>query len=164
MFVQLHQDSSQVTRDTSGISARLGRAIRTIHEVRREIKCPFQVGTGILGFLSIFKKCQASSTFEALSSACLSRCPSDVRPPIHMRRGPRAFSRVSTGDSEIPSFCEKKDEPAFKPPQGNPAFFRIRASRCPFQLRQQTQCPSNILIAEGILLLRSCGKFPYLFS
>ena len=31
-----------------------------------------------------------------------------------------AFSRVSTGDSVIPSSCEMKYEPAFKPLQGKP--------------------------------------------
>ena len=30
-----------------------------------------------------------------------------------------AFSRVYTGDSEIPSSCEIKDEPAFKALQGS---------------------------------------------
>ena len=77
----------------------------------------------ILGFLSIFRKSQAPSPFEALNSARLSRCQSDVRPPLQMRRRPRAFSKVCTGDSDIPSSCEMKDEPAFKPLQGNPAFF-----------------------------------------
>ena len=43
-------------------------------DVRRETKCPFLVSTVILGFLSILKKSQASSPFEALNSACLSRC------------------------------------------------------------------------------------------
>ena len=51
-----------------------------------------------------------------------------------------------------------KDEPAFKPLQGNPAFFRVRASRCPFHLRQQTQCPSHLPIAEGSLPLWSLRK------
>ena len=40
----------------------------------------YLVGTVILGFLSIFKKCQASSPFEALNSAHLSRFQRDVRP------------------------------------------------------------------------------------
>ena len=40
----------------------------------------FLVVTVILGFLSIFKKCQASSPFEALNSALLSRFQRDVRP------------------------------------------------------------------------------------
>ena len=60
--------------------------------------------------------------FEALNSMFLSRCQRDVRPPVQMRWGPRAFSRVSTGDSDIPSYCDMKDEPAFKPMEGNPAF------------------------------------------
>ena len=123
-------------------------------EVRHETEGPFLFATVILAILSIFKKSQASSSFEALKSTCLSRCQKDVRPPLLMRRGPRAFSRVSTGDSDIPSSSEMKDEPAFKPLQGNPAFFRVRASRCPFHLRQQTQGPSLIPIAERSLLLR----------
>ena len=106
-----------------------------------------------LGFLSIFKKSQASSHFEALNSVFLSRCQSNVRPPVHMRRETRVFSRVSTGDSDIPSYCEMKDEPAFKPQQGNRPFFRIRASWCPFHLRPVTQGPSHIPISQGSLLL-----------
>ena len=44
------------------------------------------------------------------------------------------------------------------PLQGNPSFFRIRASRCSFHLRQQTQGPYHIPIAEGSLLLRCLWK------
>ena len=51
-----------------------------------------------------------------------------------------------------------KDEPAFKPLQGNPAFFRVRATLCPFHMRQQTQGPSHIPFAEGSLLLRCLWK------
>ena len=126
--------------------------------MRRETKCLLLVTTVILVFPIIFKKSQASSPFEALKSACLSKCQRDVRPPVQMRWGPRAFPRVSTGDSDIPSSCEIKDEPAFKPLQGNLAFFRVRASRCPFDSRQQTQGPTNIPIAEGSLLLRCLWK------
>ena len=92
-------------------------------EVRQETKAHFLVGTVILGFLSIFKKSQASSLFETLNSVCLLRCQRDVIPPVQMRWRPTAFSRVSTGDSDIPSSCEMKHEPAFKPLQGNPALF-----------------------------------------
>ena len=74
-------------------------------EVRCEALCIFLVATVILGFLSIFNKSQASSSFEALNSVCLSRCQRDMRPPVQMNRGPRAFSRVSTRDSDIPSSC-----------------------------------------------------------
>ena len=45
-----------------------GRTIRMLLEVRQETKVHFLVGTVILGFLSIFKKSQASSNFEALNS------------------------------------------------------------------------------------------------
>ena len=96
--------------------------------MRWETNGHFIVGTVIVGFLSIFRKSQASSPFEALNSTCLSRCQRDVSPAVHMRWRPRAFSRVSTGNSDTPSYCEMKDEPAFKPLQGNPAFFRVRAS------------------------------------
>ena len=92
-------------------------------EVSRETQCPFLIATVRLGFLSIFMKIQASSPFEALKSVCLSNCQRDMRPPVQMRWGRRAFSRVSTGDSDIPSSCERKEEPAFKPLQGNLAFF-----------------------------------------
>ena len=70
-----------------------------------------------------FQKSNGSSPFEALNSVCLSRCQSDVIPPVQMRQRPISFSTVSTVDSDIPSSCEMKNEPEFKPPQGNPAFF-----------------------------------------
>ena len=123
VFVQGCQESCLVSRDTSGISMRLGRAIQMFLEVRRETKDPFLLAIVILGFLSIFKKSQASSPFEALNSACLSRCQRDVRPPVQMRWGPRAFSRLCTRDSDIPSSCEMKDEPIFKTLQGYRASF-----------------------------------------
>ena len=105
------------------------RVIGTLLEVRQETQGPFPISKGILGFLSIFKRSQASSHFEALNSECLSRWQRDVRSPVEMRRGPIAFSMVSTGDSDFPSSCEMKDEPAFKPLQGNTVFLRDRASR-----------------------------------
>ena len=76
--------------------------------MRWETKGPFLVSTELLGFLSIFKKSQASSAFEALNSVCLSRYQSDVIPPIQMRRTTMAFSRVSTGDSDIPASYKLK--------------------------------------------------------
>ena len=97
--------------------------------MRQETKAHFLVGAVILGFLSIFKKSEASTTFEVLNSGCLTRYQSDVISLIQMRRRTTAFSSVSTGDSDIPSYCEMKDEPEFKPLQGNRAFFYVRASR-----------------------------------
>ena len=72
-------------------------------EVRQETKVHFLVGTVILEFLSVFKKSQALSPYEALNSVCLSRGQMDVRSPVQMRRTAMAFSEVSTWDSDIPS-------------------------------------------------------------
>ena len=62
-------------------------------------------------------------TFEALNSVHLSKGQRYVRPHVQKTWRTMAFSRVSTGDYYIPSSCEMKDEPAFKPLQGNLAFF-----------------------------------------
>ena len=91
-------------------------------DVRQETEVHFLVITVILRFLSIFKN-QASSPYEALNSVCLSMVQRDVRTPVQMRRKPMAFSRVSTVDPDMPSSCEMKHEPEFKPLQGNRAFF-----------------------------------------
>ena len=117
VFVQQNQDSCLIMRDISGISKRHWRAIRMLLDVNRETECPFLVARVILVFRSIFKRSQASSPFEALNSPCLSRCQRDVRPPVQIRWEPRAFSRISTGNSVIPSSCPMKAEPAFKPLQ-----------------------------------------------
>ena len=101
----------------------LGRKIQTLLDVSREAKRPLFVGRVILVFLSIFMKSQASSPFEALNSAHLSKSQMDVRPSVQKRLRTMAFSRVSTGDSDNPSSCEMKYEPAFKALQGKPAFF-----------------------------------------
>ena len=78
----------------------LGSTIRMLLYLRQETEVHFLVGKklgywdwdiGILGFLSIFKKSQASSPFEALHSVCLSRCQRDVIGPVQMRRRPTAF-------------------------------------------------------------------------
>ena len=47
----------------------------------------------------------------------------DLRPPVQMRLGPMAFFRDCREDSDIPLSWKMKDEPAFKPLQGNPSFF-----------------------------------------
>ena len=73
-FVQRSQDSCLVRTDTSGSKTRFGRIIQTLLDVRWEPKRPFLVSIEILGFLSIFKKSQASAPFEALNSMGPSRC------------------------------------------------------------------------------------------
>ena len=96
--------------------------MRTLVEVTQETEVHFLVGRVILEFLSIFKNVQASSSYEALKSMCLSRGQRVVRPHVQMRQTLTAFSRVSTGDSDIPSSCDMKHEPKFKALQGNLAF------------------------------------------
>ena len=82
----------------------------------------------------------------------------DVRPPVQMMQGIRVFPSVSKGDSDIPSSCEMKDKPTFKPLQGNPTLFLVRASCSQLHLRQQTQDPSPLLIPERRLFLRGLWK------
>ena len=70
----------------------------------------FHEESGIVTFLST-----ELSTALDVSKGCEALCIERWRT--------MAFSRVSTGDSDIPSSGEMKYEPAFKPLQGKPAFF-----------------------------------------
>ena len=72
----------------------------------------FLFDTVIVGFQTILKNCQASSKFEAVNSTWLSSCQRHVRPIFEMMWRARAFSRVSTGDSDILSSCDMNDEHA----------------------------------------------------
>ena len=103
VFVQRRQESSVLMRNNSGISSRLGKAIGMPLDVRRETQVRSSSATVILGFLSMLKRSHASSPFQALNFVCLSQCQRDMSRPVQMVRGPRAFSRASTGDSDIPS-------------------------------------------------------------
>ena len=91
--------------------------------MRRQAKRPLLVGRVILVFISILTISQASSPFEALNSAHFSKSQMDLKPSVQNRLRTMDFSRVSTGDSDFPLSCEKKDELALKALQGNPAFF-----------------------------------------
>ena len=86
-------------------------------------RLPFQVPQGNCDSCQ-FSRGLALSPFEALNSEFLSSCQKDVRPALKMRRGPRICSRVSTGDSDSPSPCERKHKPTFKSLQGNRPFFK----------------------------------------
>ena len=68
--------------------------------------------TVMFGFLTIIQNSQALSKFEAVNSTWLSSCERHVRLIFEMKWRPRAFSRVSTGDSDILSFCDMNDEHA----------------------------------------------------
>ena len=89
-----------------------GREIQTLLEFKWEFRSIFLFDTVILGFLTILKNCQATSKFEAVNSTWLSSCHRHVRPNIEMKWRPRAFSTVSTGDSDILSSCDMNDEHA----------------------------------------------------
>ena len=67
-----------------GFCSRLGRAIGMSLEVCRETQSLIPGATGILGFLVIFRRSQASSPFESLNSAFLSSCQTYLRPPVEM--------------------------------------------------------------------------------
>ena len=105
----------------------------------------FQEESGIITFWSIefIVPLELSKGYEA---------------SVQMKWGTRVFSRVSKGDSDIPSSCEMKDKPAFTPLQGNLTLFLLRAFRFPLHLRQQIQGPSYITVAEGRLLLKCLWK------
>ena len=92
-------------------------------------------------------------TFGSIELGSPLEVSSDVRTSVLVKCGSRAFSRDCTEDSDIPLSCERKDEPAFKPLQGNPTFFQVRESRYPLHMRQHIQGPSHIPNAEGRLLL-----------
>ena len=74
------------------------------------------------------------------------------------------FSRDCTEYSDIPLYCEEEKEPAFKPLQGNPTFFRFRESRYPLHVMQDIQGPSHLPGVKGRLLLRCCGNVAYLYN
>ena len=122
-----------VSSSTSGLLSSYDVHLRNLNDAQQDSTDACGGEAGDRGSLSSwnsdigipihFKKSKASSPFEALNSVGLSRCQSNMIPPIQMRRRPTAFSRVSTGDSDIPSSCDMKHEPKFKPLQGNPAFF-----------------------------------------
>ena len=102
---------------------------RDVSRGKAGLEGPFLVATVILGFLSIFKKSQASSPFEALNSVFLSRCPRDVRPPVQIRRRPR----VSLGS-----------------PQRMQTSFHLLDERR--ECIQATAGKSSLLFSQGIFL------------
>ena len=111
-FVQLSQDTCLDMRDNLGMKTRRGRTIRTLLEFKCEFRSLFLFETVILGFLTLLKNCQASSTFEAMNSTWLLSCQRHVRPIFVMKWRPRAFGGFSTGDSDILSSCDMNDEHA----------------------------------------------------
>ena len=100
VFVQRRQDSCVVMRENSEISTRLDRATGMLLELRQKTEGPLLVSTVILGFLSIFKKSQASSAFEAFNSMCLSRGQRDLNPLRIPQRKPQVSASSGQGASD----------------------------------------------------------------
>ena len=88
----------------------------------------------------------------------------DVRPPFQMMRETRVSSRISRQDSEIPSSCQMKNEPAFKPLQGKPTLFLVRESRYPLHLRQKLRVPLTYLFVREGSSSGACLKLALLFN
>ena len=130
----------------------------------RVAKLPLLVGTVILVFLSIFTNSQESSPFEALNSAQLSKFQMDVRPSVQKTLRTMAFSRVSTGDSDIPSSLRWKMSLHLR---------HCRESRPSFESghlgvhytwgRKHRVALTYIFLREGYSW-GACGKLDYLFS
>ena len=116
-----------------------------------------------IGIPTIFKNCQASS-FEAVNSTWPSSCQRDVRPLFEMRWRHRAFCRVSTGDSDILSFCDMKDEHALR------LFREIWPSFESWHLRDNFAWSIKHRVPLTYIFLRensswgACGKMAYLYS
>ena len=71
-------------------------------ELRREIQSPVPVATGILGFVSIFKGNPLLSRVEARKTNMISSWKWGVIPHVYLRWGSWAFSRSTTGESDLP--------------------------------------------------------------
>ena len=88
----------------------------------------------------------------------------DVSPPVQIRWGTWIFSRVSTGDSDNPSFCEMNREAEFKPLQGNPAIFWVRPLVVHSTWDRKHRVPFSYLLLRENSTLGACGKLAHLFS
>ena len=111
----------------------------------------------ILGFLSIFRKSEASSPFEALNTECLSRCQRVVRSPVQMSQRPTFSPGSPQGIQTCLHLVRYKMTLNFSHCREIRDSWG-RASRGPFHLRQKTQGPSHTPIAEGKLRLRCLWK------
>ena len=133
-------------------------------EVSRENEGHFLVATVILGFVTIFKKCQASSNFKALNYASLWRGQSEGRPHIKMRWRPRTFCRFSTGDSDILSSCDMNDEPALSLCRDIRPSFESGHLGVHFTWSIKHRVPLTYIFLRENSSWGACGKLAYLFS
>ena len=111
-----------------------------------------------------FQKESDIVTFWSIEFRVPLQVSKDVIHPVQMRRRLTAFSRLSTRDSDIPSSCEMKDEHEFKPLQGNPAFFWVRASLAVHSTRDRKhRVPLTSLLLRENSSCGACGMLAHLF-
>ena len=132
--------------------------------MRSDTEDHFFFDTVILGFLTIFKNCQASTKFEAVKSTWLSSCQRDVRPLFEMRWRPRAFCRVSTGDADILSSCDMNDEHALRLCREIWPSFESGHLGVHFAWSIKHRVPVTYIFLREISSWGACGKMAYLFS
>ena len=96
------------------------------------------------------------------------RVPLDVSKgceiPVQMRRRPTTFYRVSSGDSDMPSSCEMKDEPEFKPLKGIPAFFLLGPLGVHSTWGRKNKVPLTYLLQRENSSWRAYGKVAHWLS
>ena len=131
--------------------------------MRRDTEVHFLVDTVILGFLTIFTNCQASSAFKAVNSTCLSMCQKDVRALFEMRWGPTAFCRVYRGDSEILSSCDMNEEQALRLCMEIFPSFESRHLGVHFAWSIKHSVPLTYILLRENSSWGACGKLAYLF-
>ena len=88
----------------------------------------------------------------------------DVRSPVQMRRETRLSSWISTQDSDIPSSCDMKHDPKFKPLQRNPAFFWVSPLAVHSTWDRKHRVPLSYLLLRENSTWGACGKLAHLFS
>ena len=77
------------------------------------VQVSFSIWHSDIGIPNYSKILSGIAKFEAVNSTWLSSCQRHVRPIFEMKWKPRAFSRISTGDSDILSSCDINDEHAW---------------------------------------------------
>ena len=132
--------------------------------MRSDTEDHFLFDTVILGFLPIFKNCQALSTFQAVNSTWLSSCQRDVRPLFEMRWRPRDFCSVSTGDADILSSCDMNDEHALSLCREIWPSFESGHLGVHFAWSIKHRVPLTYIFLSENSSWCACGKMAYLFS
>ena len=144
-------------RDTSGMYTSRGRTVRTLLKLSGSSGLFFSLAQCYWDSYQFSWRVRHHHLLKHWTPSA-SQSVNRWEDAVQMRRTPQSFSRFSTRDSYIALSCVLKDEPAFKPLQGNPTFNRVMISEYPLYLMQKTQGSSHIPIAEGKLLLRCLWK------